>query len=195
MSSSPLTSYSFIFITICNVCGHILTGLWQLIISQWMNHSGKACRRNGFTHDRSSLHCDRWVSTYIGLKKKKKDQITTSTCSVASCGAAQYPHHWSVHWGEIYWIFFYPKPAVAFAGNKVTNSVFLPTVAPHGIRTPFHIDYIWRHSTCMSVKLGHTHTHTYTQPLIRLVVDPRPPCMSQKLYALYDHFLILLALD
>lgn len=127
-----------------------------------MNHSGKACRRNGFTHDRSSLHCDRWVSTYIGLKKKKKDQITTSTCSVASCGAAQYPHHWSVHWGEIYWIFFYPKPAVAFAGNKVTNSVFLPTVAPHGIRTPFHIDYIWRHSTCMSVKLGHTHTHIHT---------------------------------
>lgn len=37
--------------------------------------------------------------------------------------------------------------------------------------------------------------HAYAQTVIRLAVDPRPLCMSQQLCALYDHFLILLALD
>ncbi len=36
---------------------------------------------------------------------------------------------------------------------------------------------------------------THTQPLIRLLIDPRPSCLSQKLRALHDHFLILLVLD
>lgn len=157
-----------------------------------MNHSGPASKRNGFPHDHSTLHCDGWVGT-SRIRQKKKDQSTISTCSVASCGAVQYAPAWSDHWGEIYGIFFYPQPAVAFSGNKATKGVSLPTVTPRGTRTPFLMDCIWRPAAWVG-RFEHTHTHNM-HPLITSVVDPRPPCMSQKLRALCDHFLILLVLD
>lgn len=47
----------------------------------------------------------------------------------------------------------------------------------------------------MCEECGAPSAHTYTQSLIRLAVDPRPLRMSQKLCALYDHFLILLVWD
>lgn len=158
------------------------------MISQWMNHSGPASERNSFTHDRSTLHCDGWVGT-SRIKKKKKDQIAISTCSVASCGAVQYapPVQWPLSWNL--WD-FYPQPAVAFTGNKAMNSVFLPTPTPHGITYRLHIVSFYMYRVCVE---PFRYIHTTFKSDYSLTPDPQ--CMSQKLYALYDHFLILLELD
>lgn len=136
---------------------HLHHHLWcmcmygQLIISQWINRSFPACRRDGFNHGCSSLHCDRWVTTY---RIKQKIQLHML------CSTRPSPLEFSFGWNLLHFIL---DQLWRSLDAKSRTSVFLPTSTPHGIRTLFHIDYIWCHSERECGALGTRIRTTFNQ--------------------------------
>lgn len=120
------------------------------------------------------------VRYFEDKKKERSDHHLHVFGRLMWCSTIRSPLQWPLSWNL--WD-FYLQPAVAFTGNKATNSVFLPAPTPHEIMALLRIDYILCQFTCAVWSLE----RTYTQHLNQITRwPPTPVQVSETLCTLWS---------